>query len=133
MIGKHGVLATEEARDLGRQSWPKSQGEDPSANPAARTGMTVSEICDWYLGGARRSTGWPKPPTDQTIDARFDEGRIKVHIKPLIGAQAVKGLRSPMSRSSRPTSRQGATRRPVKAKGAGGQTEEVPAASLAEP
>jgi hypothetical protein len=95
VIGKHGILATDEARDLGRQKLAEaSKGEDPSAKRhAARTGMTVSEICDWYLDEARtgRLVGRNRRPIKpSTLDS--DEGRIKVHIKPLIGAQAVKGL-----------------------------------------
>jgi len=95
VIGKHGILATDEARDLGRQKLAEaSKGEDPSAKRrAARTGMTVSEICDWYLEEARagRLVGRNRRPIKpSTLDS--DEGRIKVHIKPLIGAQPVKGL-----------------------------------------
>jgi integrase len=95
VIGKHGVLATDEARELGRQKLAEvSKGEDPSAKRhAARTGMTVSEICDWYLEEARagRLVGRTRRPIKpSTLDS--DEGRIKVHIKPLIGTQAVKGL-----------------------------------------
>ena len=95
VIGKYGVLATDEARELGRQKLAEvSKGEDPSAKRhAARTGMTVSEICDWYLEEARagRLVGRNRRLIkDSTLDS--DEGRIKVHIKPLIGAQPVKGL-----------------------------------------
>jgi integrase len=95
VIGKHGILATDEARDLGRQKLAEvSKGEDPSAKRhAARSGMTVSEVCDWYLMEARagRLVGRNRRPIKpSTLDA--DEGRIKVHIKPLIGAQPVKGL-----------------------------------------
>lgn len=95
VIGKHGVLPTDEARDLGRQKLAEvSKGEDPSARRrAARAGMTVSEVCDWYLEEARagRLVGRNRRPIKpSTLDS--DEGRIKVHIKPLIGAQAVKGL-----------------------------------------
>ncbi len=95
VMGKHGILATEEARELGRQKLAEvSKGEDPSAQRhAARAGMTVSEICDWYLEEARagRLIGRNRRPIKpSTLDS--DEGRIKVHIKPLIGAQPVKGL-----------------------------------------
>lgn len=95
VIGKHGILATDEARELGRQKLAEvSKGEDPSAQRhAARAGMTVSEICDWYLDEARagRLVGRNRRPIKpSTLDS--DEGRIKVHIKPLIGAQSVKGL-----------------------------------------
>jgi integrase len=95
VIGKHGILATDEARDLGRQKLAEvSKGEDPSAKRhAARAGMTVSEVCDWYLEEARagRLVGRNRRPIKpSTLDS--DEGRIKVHIKPLMGPQPVKGL-----------------------------------------
>jgi hypothetical protein len=72
VIGKHGVLATDEASDLGRQKLAEvSKGEDPSAKRhAARTGMTVAEICDWYLEEARAGRLVGRNPTDQTLDAR---------------------------------------------------------------
>jgi hypothetical protein len=72
VIGKHGILTTDEARDLARQRLGEvSKGEDPSAKRrAARSGMTVSDICDWYLteAGAGRLLG-AKPTADQGINA----------------------------------------------------------------
>jgi integrase len=95
VIGKHGILTTDQARDLGRQKLADvSKGEDPSAKRrAARGGMTVAEVCDWYLteGRARRLLGRTRRPIKaSTLDG--DEGRIKVHIKPLIGAQPIRGI-----------------------------------------
>jgi integrase len=95
VIGKHGILATDQARDQGRQRLAEvSKGEDPSAKRhAARGGMTVAEVCDWYLteGRAGRLLGRNRRPIKaSTLDG--DEGRMKVHIKPLIGAQPVKGI-----------------------------------------
>jgi len=95
VIGKHGILATDQARDQGRQRLAEvSKGEDPSAKRhAARRGMTVTEVCDWYLteGRAGRLLGRNRRPIKaSTLDG--DECRIKVHIKPLIGAQPVKGI-----------------------------------------
>jgi hypothetical protein len=66
VIGKHGTLATDEARDLGRQKLAEvSKGDDPSAKRrAARKRMTVSEVCDWYLteGRAGRLLGRNRRP-----------------------------------------------------------------------
>jgi len=95
VIGKHGILTTEEARDLARQRLAEVlKGEDPSAKRrAARSGMTVSDICDWYLTEARagRLLGRNRRPIKpSTLDG--DEGRINVHIKPLLGAQPVRGI-----------------------------------------
>jgi len=94
-IGKHGILTTDEARDLARQRLGEvSKGEDPSAKRrAARSGMTVSDICDWYLTEARagRLLGRNRRPIkESTLDG--DEGRINIHIKPLLGAQPIRGI-----------------------------------------
>jgi site-specific recombinase XerC len=95
VIGKHGVLTTDEARDLRRQKLAEvSKGEDPSAKRrTARPRMTVSEVCDWYLteGRAGRLIGRNRRPIKaSSLDG--DEGRINVHIKPLIGPQTVDSL-----------------------------------------
>jgi integrase len=95
VIGKHGILTTEQARDLARKQLAEVlNGEDPSAKRrAARSGMTVSDICDWYLTEARagRLLGRNRRPIKaSTLDG--DEGRINVHIKPLIGAQLVRSI-----------------------------------------
>lgn len=55
--------------------------------------MTVSEVCDWYLEQARagRILGRKRQPIKaSTLD--MDESRIETHIKPLLGARAVRGL-----------------------------------------
>jgi hypothetical protein len=51
VIGKHGVLTTHEARDLGRQRLAEaSKGDYPSAKRgASRERMTASEICKLYI------------------------------------------------------------------------------------
>lgn len=95
VIGKHGVLTTDEARDLGRQKLAEvSKGDDPSAKRrAARERMTVSAVCDWYLteGRAGRLLGRNRRPIKaSSLDG--DEGRINAHIKPLIGTQIVDSL-----------------------------------------
>lgn len=95
VIGKHGILATDQARDQGRQRLAEvSKGEDPSAKRhAARGGMTVAEVCDWYLteGRAGRLLGRNRRSIKpSSLDG--DEGRIDIHIKPLIGAQPIRGI-----------------------------------------
>ena len=95
VIGKHGILTTDEARDLARQRLAEVlKGEDPSAKRrAARSGMTVSDICDWYLTEARagRLLGRNRRPIKAST-LNGDEGRINVHIKPLLGAQPIRGI-----------------------------------------
>lgn len=95
VIGKHGILATDQARDLGRQKLAEvCKGDDPSAQRhAARTSLTITDICDWYLkeGRAGRLLGRNRRPIKATtLDG--DEGRINVHIKPLIGSRSIRGF-----------------------------------------
>jgi integrase len=95
VLGQHGVFTPEQARDLARQKLAAAaRGEDPSAERhAARAGMTVAEICDWYLGQARaaRILGRNRRPIKKsTLDC--DKGRIEKHIKPLIGSRSIRSL-----------------------------------------
>jgi integrase len=98
VLGQHGALTPEEARRLAQQKLAAAaRGEDPSAERhAARSGMTVAEVCDWYLEQARKGQilGRNRRPIKQsTLD--LDEGRINAHIKPLIGSRMVRGLTLP--------------------------------------
>lgn len=95
VLGQHGVLTPEQARHLGRQKLAAvARGEDPAADRrAAREGITVTEVCDWYLEQARagRILGRKRRPIKQsTLDS--DQSRIETHIKPLLGPRAVRGL-----------------------------------------
>ena len=51
VLGQYGALTPEVARDLARMKLTAvASGEDPSAERhAVRTGMSLSEVCDWYL------------------------------------------------------------------------------------
>ncbi len=95
VLGKCGVLTPEGARDIARRNLTAvAQGEDPSADRhAARAGMTVSEVCDWYLEQARagRILGRNRRPIKAST-LHMDDSRIETHIKPLLGARLVSGL-----------------------------------------
>jgi integrase len=95
VLGQHGALTPEQARDLARQKLAAvARGEDPSADRhAARAGMTVAEICDWYLEQARaaRILGRNRRPIKEST-LECDEGRIEKHIKPLLGSRSVRNL-----------------------------------------
>lgn len=95
VLGQHGILAPEQARSLARQKLAAvARGEDPSAERhAARAGLTVAELCDWYLEEARsgRLLGRRRRPIKAST-LNSDQSRIESHIKPLIGARAVRGL-----------------------------------------
>src|SRR3546814_16093025 len=54
-LGRFGVLTVDQARDLAKLKLAAViVGEDPADKTRqARKGMTVSEMCDWYLTEAR--------------------------------------------------------------------------------
>lgn len=95
VLGKHGALTVEQARGMARQKLAAAaRGEDPSQDRhALRQGLTVGEICDWYLEHARsgRILGRRRRPIKpSTLD--MDESRIETHVRPLIGSRSVRGL-----------------------------------------
>ncbi len=95
VIGKHGVLAPEQARKIAIQKLAAvSAGADPSAERhAVRAAITVGEACDWYLdeAGAGRLLGRSRRPIKPS-SLKSDRGRIEHHIKPLLGSRAVRSL-----------------------------------------
>lgn len=94
-LGRYGVITTEQARDLAKiKLGSVAAGEDPAeAVQQARTGMTVAEICDWYLLEARAGNilGRKNRPIKASSLA-MDESRINTHIKPLIGHRMARRL-----------------------------------------
>jgi integrase len=92
VIGRHGVLTPDEARDKARVILGDvADGGDPAAEKhAARKAQTVNELCDLYLADAEagrlltRRRGAKKISTLLT-----DRGRIERHIKPLLGRMAM--------------------------------------------
>jgi integrase len=95
VLGQHGALAPQQARDIARQKLAAvARGEDPSAERhAARAGMTVSEVCDWYLKQAHAGQvlGRKRRPIKASTLVS-DQCRIEAHIKPLIGMRSVRSL-----------------------------------------
>jgi Arm DNA-binding domain len=95
-IGRHGAPWTP---DTARAKAQELLGEvakdrDPAAEKRARRKATiVAELCDMYLADAlagrvlKRSGRGKKAST-----LAIDEGRIKRHIKPLLGMHAVAGI-----------------------------------------
>ncbi len=86
MIGRHGKLTPEEARDDARIILNAAErGIDPQAiKVEARNAITVAELCDLYMleGVATKKA--------TTLEA--DRSRIKWHIKPLIGSIKINQL-----------------------------------------
>jgi integrase len=95
VLGQHGTLTPEVARDLARKKLTAvAAGEDPSADRhAARAGMTLAEVCDWYLKEAEagRLLGRNRRPIKAST-LHMDRSRIETHIKPLLGSRTVSGL-----------------------------------------
>lgn len=95
VLGQHGALTSELARDLARKKLTAvAEGDDPSADRhAARAGLTVAEVCDWYLEQAEagRILGRNRRPIKAST-LHMDRSRIETHIKPLLGSSLVSGL-----------------------------------------
>lgn len=95
VLGQYGALTAENARGLAREKLAAvAKGEDPSAERhAVRAGMTVSEVCDWYLEQAEsgRILGRNRRPIKAST-LQMDRSRIETHIKPLLGSRLVSGL-----------------------------------------
>ena len=95
VLGQYGALTPENARDVAREKLAGvAKGEDPSADRhAIRAGMSVSEVCDWYLEEAEagRILGRNRRPIKAST-LKMDRSRIETHIKPLLGSRLVSGL-----------------------------------------
>lgn len=94
-LGRFGIMTVEQARDLAKVKLGKvAAGEDPADEVRqARRGMTVAEMCDWYLTEARAGNilGRKNRPI-KTSSLDMDESRIRTHIKPLLGKRVVRHL-----------------------------------------
>jgi integrase len=94
-LGRYGVMTVEQARDQAKiKLGAIASGEDPAQDVhEARKGMTVAEMCDWYLVEARAGNilGRKNRPIKASSLDR-DESRIKTHIKPLLGKRVVRHL-----------------------------------------
>jgi integrase len=96
VIGPFGVLTVETARDLAKKKLALViDGGDPSEERrAAREGLTIAEVCDWYVAEAEagRLLGRNRRPIKPSTVAG-DKSRIEQHIKPLIGTRIVSHLK----------------------------------------
>ncbi len=94
-IGRYGVLTVEQARDHAKLKLAAVIGGQDSADEVrqARKGMTVAEMCDWYLTEAHAGNILGRknlPIKKSSLD--MDLSRIRTHIKPLLGKRVVKHL-----------------------------------------
>jgi hypothetical protein len=86
VLGQHGVLTPEQARQIAVQNLAAAaRGEDPSADRhAARSAPTVADLCDLYL-----CEGLATRKASSIASARAN---IENHIKPLLGPKRAAGL-----------------------------------------
>ncbi|MCQ9156840.1 tyrosine-type recombinase/integrase [Acidomonas methanolica] len=126
VLGAYGVLTVEIARDMARQRLTDvAQGKDPSAERrAVRAGMTVAEVCDWYLEAAEAATilGRNRRPI-KASSLQMDRSRIATHIKPLIGPRLVSGLTVGDIETMQADIAKGKSVKAAKKKGRGGRSK----------
>lgn len=89
VLGRHGVLTAEQAREAARQQLVDvSRGADPSASRrAARGALTVSELCDRYL---QEHAAAHKKASSVREDRRLIDSRIK----PAFGPQKAEAIKA---------------------------------------
>jgi hypothetical protein len=79
VLGQYGALTPENARHLARKKLTAvAEGADPSADrQGGRTGMSVKEVCDWYLEQAEagRLLGRNRRPIKAST-LKSDRGRV---------------------------------------------------------
>ncbi len=96
VIGRFGLMTVEQARiEAHERLVAVSRGIDPAEETASARGtMTIAEICDWYLREAKegRILGRRNRPIKASTLA-MDRSRIETHVKPLVGAKQVRGLK----------------------------------------
>lgn len=96
VIGQFGVLTVEQARAIAKKKLASvMDGADPADERlAVRRGLTVAELCDWYLNEAEagRLIGRLRRPI-KASSLVGDRSRIEQHIKPLIGTRMVSQLK----------------------------------------
>lgn len=96
-IGTHGVLTPETARREARAQLGRvAQGENPSAEKLFDLrAITMKDLCLQYLEDAKVGLilGKKQRPKKQST-IYVDEGRIRRHIIPLLGARRVKDIES---------------------------------------
>jgi integrase len=95
-IGRYGTLTPDQARRLARKTLgAAASGADPvgEKKSARQPGMTIAEVCDWYLEQAEsgRLLGRKGRPIKAST-LSMDRSRIKTHVKPLIGKKPVRAL-----------------------------------------
>ncbi|BDG70524.1 site-specific integrase [Roseomonas fluvialis] len=124
VLGRHGVLTVDQARDDAREKLVDvARGGDPAqARAQLRTGIRLNDLCDWYLEAATAGhlLGRSRRPIKRTTLA-MDRSRIEMHIKPLLGHRQVRTLTLKDVEAAQASIAAGATAK-SKGEGRGGRT-----------
>ncbi len=99
-IGRYGTITPEQARKAARALLgAASAGADPIGDAHARRleGLTVNEVCDWYLteADAGRLLGRGGRALKASTVA-MDRSRIESHVRRLIGTKRVAFINAPL-------------------------------------
>lgn len=125
VLGRFGVMTVEQARDEARiKLGDVAKGIDPAdERKSARDGVTVGQLCDWYLTEAEagRLLGRKRMPIKASTLA-MDRSRIETHIRPLIGRRKVAAVRLPDIEAMQHDIATGKTAKP-RGEGRGGATK----------
>jgi integrase len=125
VLGRFGVMTVEQARDEARiKLGDVAKGIDPAdEKKGARDGVTVGQLCDWYLTEAEagRLLGRKRMPIKASTLA-MDRSRIETHIRPLIGRRKVAAVRLPDIETMQHDIAGGKTAKP-RGEGRGGATK----------
>lgn len=125
VLGRFGVMTIEQARDEARiKLGDIAKGVDPAdEKKSARDGVTVGQLCDWYLTEAEagRLLGRKRMPIKASTLA-MDRSRIETHIRPLIGRRKVAAVRLPDIETMQHDIAAGKTAKP-RGEGRGGATK----------
>jgi integrase len=97
-MSRYGVLTIDQARNQAKIKLGEvAAGRDPAQEKSqARNGITVAELCDWFLEEAEagRLLGRKRRPIKASTLV-MDRSRIETHIKPLLGTRQVRALKLP--------------------------------------
>ena len=90
-IGQYGRVTVEQARREAKIKLADvARGEDPSeARRVARDARTVADLCDSYMQDAWAGRILHRGRSKKSSTLQVDEGRIRRHIKPLLGGKAI--------------------------------------------
>jgi len=125
VLGRFGVITVEQARDEARiKLGDVARGQDPADEKrTSREGVTVGQLCDWYLSEAEAGRLLGRKRTAiKSSTLVMDRSRIETHIRPLIGRRQVAALRLPDIEAMQHDIASGKTARP-RGEGRGGAAQ----------